>query len=186
MAEKEQQYVLFYSNKCAESQKFIKLLQEYPDVNSNFKKIEISQLSRQQIPPQLKFVPGVVSNNQLMMGANAFKWLKETASKCLVPGPELNSKGGFHTTGFSFIGDEDSNFNPNYSPWGGDNNNGSMVDPNKFDQKSGKPKEQETDNSLPSALQPMKIENGSKFSDNDYSRIQQSRDQEIQIPKRRT
>lgn len=171
MTEKEK-FILFYSDKCGECSKFIKLLKEYPDLDKVFDKISIGSLSPNQLPPQLTHVPGVISGNQLLMGPNAFTWLGEKVKSYFSSGPNLNPKGGFDSNNFSFIGNDESGYSSNFSSWGEDTSQ--KIDPDKFDSRSGKPKDTPP---VPQQLKSQQITSGNdKTSDMDLNRMQQERE----------
>ena len=180
--QKKESFVLFYSEKCGECAKFNKLLQEYPDLNSCFEKIPLERVQSHQIPPQLTHVPGVISGNQLLMGPNAFRWLGDTVKRYFSSGPSLSAKGGFDNINFSFIGDDESDYNAGLAQFGQENrNNGSSIDPKNFDSKTGQEK------GLPPQLQPQQVNGSEKTNEQDFNRIQQQRelqDQQIRIPGR--
>lgn len=138
----KENFMLFYSNRCGQSQKFIELLHEFPHINSCFQKLEVEMLHKMgRLPPQLTHTPGVVDGNQLVMGPDAFEWLKKK-SKELVQSQSFNSKGGLtsDSMAFSFIGDAENDFNHGHANFGREDiNNGSSINPDKFDSKSGKP-----------------------------------------------
>ena len=138
----KENFMLFYSNRCGQSQKFIELLQEFPHINSCFQKLEVEMLYKMgRLPPQLTHTPGVVDGNQLVMGPDAFEWLKKK-SKELVQSQSFNSKGGLtsESMAFSFIGDAENDFNHGHANFGREDiNNGSSINPDNFDSKSGQP-----------------------------------------------
>lgn len=139
--EPTQQFMLFYSDQCGQSKKFINLLQEFPHINSCFQKLEVEMLAKLgRLPPQLTHTPGVIDGNQLLMGSNAFQWLNDKTKELIGSGPSLNPKGGFNDMGFSFIGNSEHDFSPTHANFGRETeNNGNNIDPNKFDPKSGQP-----------------------------------------------
>ena len=195
---KEESFILFFSEKCGECAKFNKLLQEYPDLNSCFEKIPIEKVNPQQIPSQLTHVPGVISGNQLLMGPNAFRWLGETVKRYFGSCSVLSAKGGFGDNNFSFIGDVESDYSSGFAKFGKEShNNGSSIDPKNFDSRTGhstvqdqsipQNTSQSSDPSLPPQLKPQQISNDTKMNEQDFSRIQQQRelqDQQIRIPGR--
>lgn len=138
----KENFMLFYSNRCGQSQKFIELLHEFPHINTCFQKLEVEMLHKMgRLPPQLTHTPGVVDGNQLVMGPDAFEWLKKK-SKELVQSQSFNSKGGLtsESMGFSFIGDAENDFNHGHANFGREDvNNGTSIDPGNFDSKSGQP-----------------------------------------------
>lgn len=138
----KENFMLFYSNRCGQSKKFIELLQEFPHINSCFQKLEVEMLYKMgRLPPQLTHTPGVVDGNKLVMGPDAFEWLKNK-SKELVQSQSFNSKGGLTSESmtFSFIGDTENDFNHGHANFGREDiNNGSSINPENFDSKSGQP-----------------------------------------------
>jgi hypothetical protein len=138
--ENTERYVLFYSEKCGQSHKFIELLREFPHINACFEKMEVEMLSQLgKLPPQLTHTPGIIDGNQLLMGANAFKWLEKKTKDSIGKVPSLASKSGFGNMGFSFIGESESEYNPGMSSFDKPVQNGNDVDPAKFDSRSGQP-----------------------------------------------
>lgn len=188
-----EKFMLFYSNRCGQSKKFIELLQEYPHINSCFQKLEVEMLHKMgRLPPQLTHTPGVIDGNQLLMGPNAFEWLKEKSNKLVGSGPSINPKGGFNGIGFSFIGESESDFSPVHANFGRENqNNGSSIDPNTFDPKSGEPingqsattynpnpndfnsSNSSVNRELPPQLQPQSVGNGGNSTNFSVSGYQQ-------------
>lgn len=95
-------FLLFYSNNCKFSQKFLKLLEQFPELDASFKKLDIETLN--SLPNRLTEVPGIVINkNNLLQGQQAFDWLQEKVKDSFSAGPELDNKGGFQDNNFSFI-----------------------------------------------------------------------------------
>lgn len=77
-------YKLYYSQKCKFSRYFITLLEKYPDVNIQFKRICIDKNIYGQIDNRviqdieifkLKGVPCIIVDDQVHLGTYAFKWL---------------------------------------------------------------------------------------------------------------
>lgn len=167
--ESTQTFTLFYSKRCGESQKFISLLHEYPHINACFQKLDVEELYQMgKLPPQVTYTPGVVDGNQLILGPNAFKWLKTKTVELIDSAPRINPKGGFDDTNFSFINEPDPMYRSGQFNIGSDSQNGSNIDPAKFDSRSGQPV---TEN----------VEKGSKLTDSDMQRYMASRDQGIEI-----
>lgn len=191
----KESFVLFYSERCGECAKFNKLLQEYPELNTCFKKIPIEKINPNQVPSQLTHVPGIITGNQLIMGPNAFRWLGDTVKRYFGSGPTLSAKGGFDDNNFSFIGETETDYNPGFAKFGDETqNNGSAIDPSGFDPRTGQSIQAEqsgqggqggANRTLPPQLQPQQITNDGKMNEQDYTRIQQARamqDQQIKIP----
>lgn len=141
--EKSEKYILFYSERCGQCQKFMNILQEYPHINARFEKMDVETLARMgKLPPQLTHTPGVIEGNQLLMGPNAFKWLEKKSKDLVGSGPAFTFKQGFNDMGFSFIGETENNYNKAHSDFENPNkNNGSDIDPNSFDE-NGKSNQQ--------------------------------------------
>lgn len=184
-----EQFILFYSDRCGQSKKFMDLLQEFPAINACFQKMDVVSLHNMgRLPPQLTHTPGVIDGNKLLMGPNAFKWLEDKSKEIISSGPQLNPKGGFYDSGFSFIESGSDEFSPYHSNFeNGDPNNGSNIDPSKFDQKDGTPKtqqpqQQQSDSGLPPQLQPISVTNDNgKLSESDMQRYMSNRDVGIEI-----
>lgn len=178
----EENYVLFYSVRCQECEKFNKLLQEYPSLNEKFKKVPIDGIQMNQIPPQLTHVPGVICGNQLIMGPNAFQWLGDKTKNAFCSGPAISAKSGISNNNFSFIGESEDNYSSNFANFGKESlNNGSSIDPKNFDPRDGSPvsNRQKEANELPSNLQSQQVGKSDKLQEQDFSRFQQQREQEI-------
>lgn len=138
----EKQIIFFYSSRCQECAKFNKLLEEYPEINSNIvQRICVEQLNPRQIPRELTHVPAIVINSQLIMGPNAFKWLEEEVSNLVVSQDPSDFKGG---ASFSFIGDQNDNYVPGQTSFLEEvPDTGSNINPNNFDPKNGQPIQQQ-------------------------------------------
>lgn len=165
----KQSFTLFYSKRCGESQKFISLLHEYPHINACFQKLDVESLYQLgKLPPQVTYTPGVVDGNQLILGPNAFKWLKSKTIEIIDSAPRINPKGGFDDTNFSFIDEPDSSYKSGQFAIGSDASNGINIDPTKFDSKNGQPVSQD-------------VTKSSKLTDSDMQSYMASRDQGIEI-----
>lgn len=198
--ELNENYILLYSKRCGQSAKFIKTLHEYPHLNACFQKLEIEQLQAQgKLPPQLTYIPGVIDGNQLLMGPNAFEWLKQKSKEHVGHAPSIDNKLGLGGMTFSYVDNANDDYSPGFANYGRETeNNGSNIDPNNFDIKSGKPitnhqqinqqtniASQTSNANLPPQLQPQKIDNSNtKLSDGEMQRYIQSRDNGINIIKR--
>jgi hypothetical protein len=125
----KEEFILFYSNNCGFSNKFIKLLQEYPELNSCFKRMEIEKMDPYKIPPELTYTPCViVGGRKLIMGDQAFKWLQSNVSEYISTCTKnLASKGNI-SENFAFVGEpEDYN---GLAKYGNENaNNGTSIKP---------------------------------------------------------
>lgn len=202
--EKKESYVLFYSEKCGQSKKFINLLYEFPHINVLFEKLEIEKLATLgKLPPQLTHTPGIIDGNQLLMGSNAFKWLEVKTKEKIGTNPSLISKSS-NGIGFSFIGESEDDYSPIHSNFEKPPRNGTDINPPQQQMSNPPPQQQmnhlppqlqpiETNNessyksstsgiSLPPQLQPQTITNDNgKLSDGDMERYMASREQGIAI-----
>lgn len=202
--ETKEKYILFYSERCGQCQKFMKILQEYPHINACFEKMDVETLAKMgKLPPQLTHTPGIIEGNQLLMGPNAFKWLEKKSKDLIGSGPAFTPKQGFNDMGFSFIGETENNYNKSHYDFENPTkNNGSDIDPNSFDQNGNGNQQNVTYNpniqsigkkidkpsnvggSLPPQLRPESITSGSgKLTDSDMERYMASRDNGISISK---
>ena len=177
--------------------KILKLLEEYSELNSKCKKIPIESIK--QLPKELTHIPAIIHSNKLMMGPNAFKWIGQTVNSQLQPGPTINPKGGFNDFGFSWVGQNDSEFNPNYATYGKETiNNGSAINPNDFDSRSGMPIDQSNkststtyqpmnispvERQIPPQLIPQKIQTEKKIQDTEYSNFEKNRSMDLPLRK---
>jgi hypothetical protein len=105
------EFTLIYSNNCSFSVRFIKLLQEYPELNSCFKRMEIENIDPRRIPPEITFTPCVVvGGKKLIMGDQAFKWLQVNVDEYISSSSKgVYTKGGINDN-FSFV-DEPEDYN---------------------------------------------------------------------------
>lgn len=88
-------YLLFYSNKCRYSQDFIKKLENFPEINFNFKKLCVDKdkygILKNEIKSAIKHykivgVPTIIINNSPLLGEDAEKWLlNEVANNRINP-----------------------------------------------------------------------------------------------------
>ncbi len=73
-------YILFYSNKCNHSKEFLVLLTKDPELNKKFIKINVDTRGV-KIPPYVKSVPSAIipmnGSPSLLVGVNIFKWYDE-------------------------------------------------------------------------------------------------------------
>jgi glutaredoxin-related protein len=72
-------YLLFYSEKCRYSQKFIEILHEIGD-EKFFKFVNVAKVNK-KYPPivkkyNIKEVPTILVDSELLVGVDAFKWLE--------------------------------------------------------------------------------------------------------------
>lgn len=111
--------VLFYSEACPESKKFLSHVSE--DIQKNMQKFQVEQLAAQRnLPIEVTHTPAVLlESGELKIGPEAFAWL---ASQLEVT---PSAPGG---EGFSFLGNHDG-FSPGHCDVNGDANSGIMVDP---------------------------------------------------------
>jgi hypothetical protein len=154
--------LLFYSNRCPECKKFISILKEYPNLSSTINKIDIESIPYNQVPRELSYVPGILDDNKLIMGPDAFKWLEEKVKSSFLSLGTQSFVSGDHGVEFSFIGDQDIQYDTKSAVLGKEHNG---VDPDKFDSRTGQPLKPEKPMELPLQLQPMKIDNGSRIND---------------------
>jgi hypothetical protein len=77
-------YILFYSNKCLHSKELLNLLYKDVQLNQKFTKINVDNPNI-KIPPYVKSVPtAIITINgkaNLMVGSNIFKWYNQTHTK---------------------------------------------------------------------------------------------------------
>lgn len=77
-------YILFYSNRCLHCKELITLLYKDQELNQKFTKINIDT-GNVKIPPYVKSVPtAIIPQNgqpQLMVGTAIFKWYNQRHSK---------------------------------------------------------------------------------------------------------
>jgi hypothetical protein len=79
-------YILFYSNKCLHSKELLNLLYKDVQLNQKFTKINVDNPNI-KIPPYVKSVPtAIITINgkaNLMVGSNIFKWYNQTHTKAV-------------------------------------------------------------------------------------------------------
>lgn len=131
-------YILFYSVNCRFSNKFIRLLQKYPEVNSKFEKYALESL--QQLPSGLTSVPTVMdmSSRKMFASQQAFDWLEHKVKNSFEASMDISGKGD-NSLAMSFISQDEKNYSKDYSVLGNEMNNGTCIDPNQFDE-NGKPR----------------------------------------------
>lgn len=107
-----QDFLLFYSNKCLHSKEFLTILSKDVELNKKFVKINIDNKSI-KIPPYVKAVPSAIitTNGQpeLLVGSSIFKWYNDTHKKTVQEQGILDwdpmAMSGY-SDGFSYIGNE--------------------------------------------------------------------------------
>lgn len=180
---KQEYFVLFYSHKCKECDRFNKLLQEYPDLNVCVKKINIHEIQPHQIPKGLRAVPSVMmENRQMCVGAESFRWLQEKIKNYFSGAPigESNFSVFDGNTDMSKgVNDLDSVFGQQSPPQQQQPRQNQQLGQNY--NSSNKPDSQQ----LPPQLQPIKISgNETKFNNNDYNNVLRSRENDFKMPPR--
>lgn len=133
----EESYILFYSTDCRFSNKFMRLLQKFPEVNSKFQKYAIESL--QQLPAGLRNVPTIMEmHTQKMYDCQqAFDWLESKVKNSFEASMDISGKGD-NSLGMSFISKDEKNYSKDYSVLGNEMYNGTAIDPKMFD-GDGKP-----------------------------------------------
>lgn len=81
MSNRDDEYLLFYSNKCLHSKEFLTILTKDVQLNKKFTKVNIDNKNI-KLPPYIKAVPSAIitinGNPQLLVGSSIFKWYNET------------------------------------------------------------------------------------------------------------
>lgn len=109
-------YTLFYSKRCKFSREFINKLENYTNINMNFKKICVDSINptvQQYLNKyKIKAVPSIVVNNNVYLGYEAFKWLDSQTTEINTIHSSLNkqSYSEHMKTGENGIGSLDDNF----------------------------------------------------------------------------
>jgi len=134
----DESYVLFYSVNCRFSNKLMRLLQKFPEVNSKFQKYAIENI--QQLPPGLTSVPTVMEmqTRKMFSSQQSFDWLENKVKNSFEASMDISGKGEFNSLGMSFINNDERNYSKDYSVLGNEKNNGTSIDINQFD-GDGKP-----------------------------------------------
>lgn len=102
-----QKHLLFYSNKCQFSEKFLKLLNQFGTINKLFKKHAIENLNN--LPQSLTQVPAIVIDGKsLLEGQEAFNWLQNEVKNSFSAGPQLDNKMGYQDLEYSYIGNSEN------------------------------------------------------------------------------
>jgi len=106
-------YILFYSNRCLHSKELLNLLHKDVELNQKFTKINIDN-SNIKIPPYIKSVPSaIIPNNgqpSLMVGKEIFNWYnklhtKNVESQGIQDWDPLTMTG--YSDGFSYLTESD-------------------------------------------------------------------------------
>lgn len=141
-------YILFYSNKCLHSKELLTLLLKDVQLNQKFTKINIDN-QNVKIPPYIKSVPSaIITTNgkpSLMVGSQIFKWYNDLHSKIVEKqgiqdwdphtmsgysdGFSYISEADVMKKSFSFINDNNSIITPDENNYNGDNNGNSKEKP---------------------------------------------------------
>jgi hypothetical protein len=112
--ERKEKHILFYSRECQYSNKIIKRIQEYPELNVIFRKLSVEDIVNQggRLPNNLQAVPAVlIDGQQLIQGQQAFSWL-QTEVKSFLTGQGISA--GNEDLGYSFVdGSSSSSVNTN-------------------------------------------------------------------------
>ena len=112
--------VLIFSRRCHHSEKFYKLLSEYPDLESKISKVELETVL-DKVPPELTTVPCIVENDtNLIMGRDAFEWLKNKCDQGITAPPAfdhsfVNGASDGSIDGFAPVGSDIANAVPGQS-----------------------------------------------------------------------
>lgn len=108
-------YTLFYSKKCKFSGEFINKLEQFININMNFKKICIDNMNnniKQYLNKyKIKAVPTIIVNNNVYLGYEAFKWLDSQTTEINTIHSSLNKQNySEHMKSDNNIGTLDDNF----------------------------------------------------------------------------
>lgn len=106
-------YILFYSNKCLHSKELLGLLYKDVTLNEKFTKINIDNPNI-KIPPYVKSVPSAIIQNNgkpfLLVGSEIFKWYNSMHKKVIeevkIQEWDPQSMSGY-SDGFSYIENAD-------------------------------------------------------------------------------
>lgn len=142
-------FILFYSNKCLHSKELLLMLSKDVELNQKFTKINIDNPNI-KIPPYVKAVPtaiiSVEGKPSLMVGSNIFKWFKQRHSKVVetqsiqdwdphtMTGYSdgfsyLSDKSDVMKKSFSFITDSDNIITPDEKNYSNDGDKGKKNQP---------------------------------------------------------
>lgn len=148
----DNEYILFYSNKCLHSKELLNLLYKDVDLNQKFIKINIDNPNT-KIPPYVKSVPSAIitTNGQpnLMVGSAIFKWYNQKHAKT-VESNGIQDWDPYTMTGFSdgfsyltnpdvikksfaFISDNNSIITPDEKNYSNDSSNSKNQPKTKLD-----------------------------------------------------
>jgi len=108
----DQDYLLFYSNKCLHSKEFLTILSKDVQLNKKFTKVNIDN-NNIKIPPYIKAVPSaiIVQNGQpkILVGSSIFQWYNEihraSAQEASIEDWDPSTMTGY-SDGFSYIENE--------------------------------------------------------------------------------
>ena len=147
------EYILFYSNKCLHSKELLNLLYKDPQLNQKFTKINIDN-NNVKIPPYVKSVPSaIITTNgkaSLLVGSAIFNWYNQMHTKIVQkegiqdwdPHTMTGYSDGFSyltessdvmKKSFSFINDKDDNITPDEKNYSNDNKGGKTQEKTKLD-----------------------------------------------------
>jgi hypothetical protein len=141
-------YILFYSNRCLHSKELLNLLYKDVELNQKFTKINIDNPSI-KIPPYVKSVPSAIISNDgkpsLLVGSGIFKWYNARHAKTVEtqgildwdPHTMAGYSDGFSylenndimKKSFSFLNDSDVIITPDEKNYSNEGNKGSRDQP---------------------------------------------------------
>jgi hypothetical protein len=106
-------YILFYSNRCLHSKELLNLLYKDVELNQKFTKINIDNPNI-KVPPYIKSVPtAIITNNgepSLMVGSSIFKWYNSRHAKTVelqgIQDWDPHTMAGY-SDGFSYLENND-------------------------------------------------------------------------------
>lgn len=109
----DNEYILFYSNRCLHSKELLTLLYKDVEINQKFTKINIDN-SNIKIPPYVKSVPtAIIPHNgkqTLMVGSDIFKWYNQKHTKAVetqgIQDWDPATMSGY-SDGFSYLSNND-------------------------------------------------------------------------------
>jgi glutaredoxin len=190
-------YTLFYSKKCSHSRQYIRYLEQFPNINTLFKKVCTDDV---YINPNIKAyikkykidrVPTIIVNNNKIYGYDAFKWLEHNANEMNSIYPSLNKqnysdimqqeKGGNIGPLDDFRGNQ-TLFSDSNNLMGFDNQGPVSIQPNSpIPQKTmNQPQEMP----IPDALKPIECKAKSSDVRDRLQEYETNRNHEIEILKR--
>ena len=142
-------YILFYSNKCLHSKELLNLLYKDPQLNQKFTKINIDN-SNVKIPPYIKSVPTAIITTEgkpsLLVGSAIFNWYNQMHTTTIQkegiqdwdPHTMTGYSDGFSyltensdvmKKSFSFITDKEGIITPDEKNYSSDSNKGDKGQP---------------------------------------------------------